>query len=213
MRERNDMEKKGSLAETLSHLRKKKGLSQAELAERLHVNQASVSRWEKGAGAPSADILQKLSEILEINASALLSGKAAVFDGQSALPIREPVVILVEDIRVVFNDFMSILSTTLINARCYGFQRASEALKFASSHDVDVAFLDIELFDSDGITLANKLRGRFPQINIIYLTAHPEYAMDAHSSFCSGYLLKPLTPNKIREQVAHLRFPVWGLSG
>jgi len=207
------MERNGTLADTLSQLRKKKGLSQAELAERLHVNQASVSRWEKGAGAPSADVLQKLSEILEVSAGVLLSGEASAFDGQSTLPIRDPVVILVEDIRVVLNDFMTILSTTLLSARCYGFQRASEALKFAASHDVDVAFLDIELFDSDGITLANRLRGRFPQINIIYLTAHPEYAMDAHGSFCSGYLLKPLTPNKIREQVAHLRFPVWGLSG
>lgn len=207
------MERNGTLADTLSQLRRKKGLSQSELAERLHVNQASVSRWEKGAGTPSADVLQKLSEILEVNAGVLLSGEASAFDGQSTLPIRDPVVILVEDIRVVLNDFMAILSTTLLSARCYGFQRASEALKFAASHDVDVAFLDIELFDSDGITLANRLRGRFPQINIIYLTAHPEYAMDAHSSFCSGYLLKPLTPNKIREQVAHLRFPVWGLSG
>ena len=206
------MERNGSLADTLSQLRRKKGLSQAELAERLHVNQASVSRWEKGTGTPSADVLQNLSEVLEVNAAVLLSGEASAFDGQSTFPIRDPVVILVEDIRVVLNDFMSILSTTLLGARCYGFQRSSEALKFAASHDIDVAFLDIELFDSDGITLANKLRERFPQINIVYLTAHPEYAMDAHGSFCSGYLLKPLTPNKIREQVAHLRFPVWGLS-
>ena len=158
-------------------------------------------------------MLQKLAEILGVDAAALLSGEASGLDGKSTLPIRDPVVILVEDIRIVLNDFMSVLSTTLLGARCYGFQRASEALRFAASHDIDIAFLDIELFDSDGITLANRLRGRFPRINIVYLTAHPEYAMDAHASFCSGYLLKPLTPNKIREQVAHLRFPVWGLSG
>ena len=128
------MERNGTLADTLSQLRKKKGLSQAELAERLHVNQASVSRWEKGAGAPSADVLQKLSEILEVSAGVLLSGEASAFDGQSTLPIRDPVVILVEDIRVVLNDFMTILSTTLLSARCYGFQRASRCRRRLSGH-------------------------------------------------------------------------------
>ena len=90
-----------SLAGTLSQLRKKKGLSQAELAERLHVNQASVSRWEKGMGAPGAGMLQKLADVLEVDVSALLTGEASTFDGLSRLAIRDPVVILVEDIRIV----------------------------------------------------------------------------------------------------------------
>ena len=42
--------------------RKEKGLSQAELAERLHVTDKAVSRWETGRGMPAIDSLEPLAE-------------------------------------------------------------------------------------------------------------------------------------------------------
>ena len=48
-------------------------------------------------------------------------------------------------------------------------------------------------------------------MNIIFLTGHSEYAMDALGMHSSGYLMKPLTPQKIRNEIAHLRFPVKSL--
>jgi len=200
-------------ADTLSALRRQNGLSQTELARLLSVNQASISRWEKGVGTPTIAILRKLSEIFDIDPNNLISGApdlpAPAFEDAGS----EPVVMLVEDVRILMRNSLNMLNVTLRNASCHGFQRASEALAFArmQEHDVDIAFLDIELFDSDGVTLANQLRSLFPNINIIYLTSHPEYALDAYGTFCSGYLLKPLTPKKIQEQIAHLRYPVRGL--
>ena len=75
-----------------------------------------------------------------------------------------------------------------------------------------MAFLDVELYGESGLDLARKLQEVNPRTNIIFLTGHTEYTAEALDLHCSGYLLKPLTPDKIRREIAHLRFPVRGLS-
>lgn len=56
----------------LKTLRKQKGLSQEELAVRLHVVRQTVSKWEKGLSVPDAVLLSQLAEILEVNVATLL---------------------------------------------------------------------------------------------------------------------------------------------
>ena len=58
--------------ENLRILRKEKGLSQEELASRLHVVRQTISKWEKGVSVPDAELLVRLSEILETPVSVLL---------------------------------------------------------------------------------------------------------------------------------------------
>ena len=60
------------LAENLKALRKAKGLSQEELAARLHVVRQTVSKWEKGRSVPDADLLIRLAEELDTTPAALL---------------------------------------------------------------------------------------------------------------------------------------------
>lgn len=60
------------LSENLKNLRKAKGLSQEELAARLHVVRQTVSKWEKGLSVPDADLLVRLAEVLEVSVSQLL---------------------------------------------------------------------------------------------------------------------------------------------
>lgn len=55
-----------NLSERLAELRKKKGLSQMELAEALHVSRQSVSLWENGSTTPAVDRLQLLAEFYGI---------------------------------------------------------------------------------------------------------------------------------------------------
>lgn len=50
-------------------------LSQVELAERLHVTDKAVSRWETGREMPGLDSLEPLAEVLDLSISELLSGK------------------------------------------------------------------------------------------------------------------------------------------
>lgn len=60
------------LNENIVNLRKKKGLSQEELANRLHVVRQTVSKWEKGLSVPDAQMLVRLAEELDTQVSTLL---------------------------------------------------------------------------------------------------------------------------------------------
>ena len=64
------------LHENLRLKRKERGLSQEELASRLHVVRQTISKWEKGQSVPDAEQLIKLAVILETTVSELLGTKA-----------------------------------------------------------------------------------------------------------------------------------------
>ena len=55
--------------------RRELGLSQMELAEKLHVTDKAISRWETGRGMPAVDSLEPLAEVLDLSVSELLSGQ------------------------------------------------------------------------------------------------------------------------------------------
>lgn len=65
-----------SFADRLQNLRKAKGLSQEELAEKCSVSRQSVSKWETGLGYPETEKLLILCEILEVNLDFLLRDKS-----------------------------------------------------------------------------------------------------------------------------------------
>jgi len=55
--------------------RKELGLNQSQLAEKLHVTPKAVSRWERGVGFPSIELLQPLANALEITIAELMQSK------------------------------------------------------------------------------------------------------------------------------------------
>lgn len=61
----------------ISELRKEQGLKQSELAEKLHVTNKAVSKWETGRGIPDVSILQPLSAVLNTTVTELLNGERA----------------------------------------------------------------------------------------------------------------------------------------
>ncbi len=59
----------------ISELRKEKGLTQKELAEKLNVTDKAVSKWETGRSAPDIALLTSLSEILDVTIVEILQGE------------------------------------------------------------------------------------------------------------------------------------------
>lgn len=76
------------------------------------------------------------------------------------------------------------------------------------STTVDIAFLDIDMPVLSGIMLAKKLKSVNPQVNVIFVTAYSEYAVDAYKLHASGYVPKPVNADKIKEELDGLRYPV-----
>lgn len=60
------------LSENIKIIRKAKGISQQELADRLNVVRQTISKWEQGLSVPDAEMLISLSEVLETPVSTLL---------------------------------------------------------------------------------------------------------------------------------------------
>ena len=60
--------------EKMQDLRKQKGLTQEELAERLYVSRTAVSKWESGRGYPSIESLKAIANFFSVSIDVLLSG-------------------------------------------------------------------------------------------------------------------------------------------
>ena len=68
--------------DNLKALRKEKGFTQESLAIELHVVRQTVSKWEKGLSVPDAEMLQKLSEVLETPVARLLGAELPTEEAQ-----------------------------------------------------------------------------------------------------------------------------------
>lgn len=117
-------------------------------------------------------------------------------------------ILLVEDEYYPLKALESVVRKVLPQAEQHSFQRVRDAISYAAENPIDLAFLDIEIPLENGIELAMQLQELYPQINIIFCTGYSEYAMDAHNTYCSGYLLKPITVEKVESALQHLRYPI-----
>ena len=63
------------LCEKLQELRKRKGLTQDELAGILYVSRTAISKWESGRGVPNIESLKAISKFFSVSIDELLSGE------------------------------------------------------------------------------------------------------------------------------------------
>lgn len=83
------------------------------------------------------------------------------------------------------------------------FNSAKEALAFAKNHTIDLAVLDIKMQDMDGIELGRKLKGIYPNLVLVYITAYEEYLKDAILDVeADHYMVKPYRKEDIDKMIA-----------
>ena len=68
-----DQEKTGSF---IAQIRKTRGLTQKELADKLSLSDKTISKWETGHGMPDVSVIPELCELLQITANELLAGES-----------------------------------------------------------------------------------------------------------------------------------------
>ena len=66
---------KDKLGKFVAELRKEKNMTQKELAEKLHLTDKAISKWERGLNYPDISVLEPLAEILEVSVMELLKGE------------------------------------------------------------------------------------------------------------------------------------------
>lgn len=82
-----------------------------------------------------------------------------------------------------------------------GFIHSRKALDYVKDHPVDLAILDINMPEIDGIALAIRIKQMRPQTAVLFLTAYKEYAFDAFSVHPAGYLLKPVSLEELEAEI------------
>ena len=186
-------------ASTLRKLREERGLSQSQLGQQLFVNHSTVARWENGSRLPDATMIPRIARCLGADANTLFR-----YASQSN---EIPNVILVDDSKVILSDGLAVLGEVLPNATITGFIWPLEAIEYAKMNRVALAILDIELGASSGLDLCRTLLEINPRTNVVFLTAYSDYSLSAWETKACGFMLKPLTPESVREQLGRLRYP------
>ena len=69
-----------SIGETIAKLRKEKGMTQNQLAEKMNVTDKAVSKWERDLSCPDINTISKLADILDVSVEELLKAKKSKYE-------------------------------------------------------------------------------------------------------------------------------------
>ncbi|MBR2716449.1 MAG: response regulator [Oscillospiraceae bacterium] len=111
--------------------------------------------------------------------------------------------ICVDDERLLMEDTLAMCLELPEIDEARGFVRAGDALEWLEHNTADLALLDIDMPEMNGIRLAAEIKQRSPETAILFLTGYAQYAVDAFAVRASGYLLKPVTKEALAADVAY----------
>ena len=118
------------------------------------------------------------------------------------------IVIAVDDERFALENLAESIEQAAPGAQIHRFRYPEDALNFSKINHVDVAFLDVEMIGMNGVELAERLKIYHPDINIVFSTGYGHYRDAAFELHASGYLTKPITPEKVKKELDNLRRPI-----
>ena len=191
------------LAEIIKQMRESRNISQQQLAEMIFVSRSTVANWETGRRTPDINTLRRLAESFGVDIGDILEGSVEDFES--------PEVIVVDDEKNVLHYCLDVIEQAIPEASIVGFNHREEAVAYAQSNTVALAFLDIKIGPQSGFDLCRELLAINPHTNVIFITAHKEYALDAWETGASGFILKPPTVEEVKAQLEKLRYPVKSL--
>ena len=117
-------------------------------------------------------------------------------------------IIAVDDEKIALQGLLSSIKKAAPHAVVYGFRYATEAIAHMKNEPCDIAFLDIEMKGTDGVTAAKELKEINPDINVIFATGFGSYRDAAFDLHASGYLIKPITAEGVKRELDNLRRPI-----
>ena len=140
----------------ISELRKEKGMTQLQLAEKLNVTDKAVSRWETGKNFPDIEIFEDLSKILEVSVSELLEGKR--IEKEELITVsQEQVVTQIKKNKKSKKIYSTIIAVILIFTLTFVPLGYYHLLKFDIIHE-DIHY-NIPCYSPDLVTMMNTIDG------------------------------------------------------
>ena len=98
------------------------------------------------------------------------------------------------------------IKTAAPDAEVMAFSNPQEALDTVKLRDLkpEIVFTDIEMPGMTGLEFAVKLKTLSPQTRVVFVTAYVKYAYDAFKVRAHGFILKPLEPGDVLEELNQL---------
>ena len=117
-------------------------------------------------------------------------------------------VVCVDDHPIMLRGLFKNVQQILPDERIAAFDNVNDALCFVRENGCDILISEIELSESDGLTLARQVKKLIPKVNIIFLTVcdEKEHARDVIGIKPSGYLVKPANKEQLEFELKNLRY-------
>ncbi|SEP85501.1 Transcriptional regulatory protein, C terminal [Lachnospiraceae bacterium NE2001] len=111
--------------------------------------------------------------------------------------------ICVDDEELILNMTVKMCQELGLFSEVHGFSDANEAIAFVQENQIDIAILDIDMPEKNGIEMARIIKNCHPYASIMFLTGYSEYALEAYSLHATGYLLKPISKEKLENELKY----------
>lgn len=134
----------------IKDVRREKGLTQEQFAEKLGVSQKSVSRWETGKTMPDYSLLASICDILEINAAELLGAERIAGDSitkQQAADMTRTLISLVIGRHSVRRIVGAVLSAVIMLVCAVGLYNYEFSVSVDSTTELEKAINEYHLID------------------------------------------------------------------
>lgn len=118
-------------------------------------------------------------------------------------------IIAVDDEKIALEALSSAIKSIVTEDEVVSFRYPEDALDYAKDNVCDIAFLDVEMAGMSGVQLAEELKKYNSEINIVFCTGYDSYRGAAFELHASGYLMKPITPERIKRELENLRRPIY----
>ena len=117
-------------------------------------------------------------------------------------------IIAVDDEKIALEALSGAIRAIVAEDEVVSFRYPEDAIEYAKANPCDIAFLDIEMVGMSGVELAEELKKYNDEINIVFCTGYGNYRDVAFDLHASGYLMKPITPEKVKRELENLRRPI-----
>lgn len=115
-------------------------------------------------------------------------------------------IMAVDDEKLALEALVSAVKKASPESDIVSFRSPQQVLDYVENETVDVAFVDIEMRVMNGIELAKRLKQKNPSINLIFATGYGEFREQAFDLHASGYITKPITSEKVLNELQNLRY-------
>lgn len=118
-------------------------------------------------------------------------------------------IIAVDDEKISLDALSNAIKAIVAEDEVISFRYPEDALEYVRDNSCDIAFLDVEMAGMSGVDLAEELKKYNSEINIVFCTGYGNYRDKAFELHASGYLMKPITPEKVKQELENLRRPIF----